>query len=121
MEESDITEPKTEKPWLFKPGVSGNPKGRPPGTKSLKTYAKEYLLSLSDEEKLEFMAGMDKRIVWEMAEGKAKQDTEVDLKGSLTVNVLRYDDHNDTAQLQAQGLPVGIPESTTEVQDSSTA
>ena len=47
---------------LFKPGVSGNPKGRPPGTKSLKTYAKEYLLSLSDEEKLEFMAGMDKRV-----------------------------------------------------------
>lgn len=84
MEDTDITESKTEKPWLFKPGVSGNPKGRPPGSKSLKSYAREYLLSLEDDEKLAFMAGMDKRTVWEMAEGKAKQD--LDVKGNLTIS-----------------------------------
>ena len=48
------------KPWQFKPGVSGNPGGRPKGSKSLKTFAREYLESLSDEEKLEFLKGMDK-------------------------------------------------------------
>lgn len=90
MEDSDKTDGNTEKPWLFKPGVSGNPKGRPPGSKSLKTYAKEYLLSLSDEEKLEFMAGMEKKTVWEMAEGKAKQD--VDLQGEITSKIIKLDE-----------------------------
>lgn len=72
------------KPWQFQPGVSGNPGGRPPGSKSLKQFAKEYLLSLSDEEKMEYMKGMDKKIIWEMAEDKAKQSNEV--TGNLTIS-----------------------------------
>ena len=91
MEETDKSDSKSEKPWLFKPGQSGNPAGRPKGTKSLKTYAKEYLLSLSDEEKLEFMAGMPKKDVWEMAEGKAKQD--VDIEATITgPSIIRLDE-----------------------------
>ncbi len=90
MEQSDKSVENTEKPWLFKPGQSGNPKGRPPGSKSLKTFAKEYLLSLSDEEKLEFMAGMDKKTVWEMSEGKPKQD--VDLQGEITSKIIKLDE-----------------------------
>lgn len=87
MEEDNETEEQHEeqpngaehhlKAWQFKPGVSGNPGGRKPGVKSLKQYAKEYLLSLSDEDKLEYMKGMDKKIIWEMAENKAKQDTDI--------------------------------------------
>lgn len=84
MEETDKSDKYTEKPWLFKPGQSGNPAGRPKGSKSLKTFAKEYLLSLNDEEKLEFMAGMDKKTVWEMAEDKPKQGTEI--SGKLTIS-----------------------------------
>lgn len=72
------------RPWQFQPGVSGNPGGRPKGSKSLKTYAREYLLSLSDEEKLEYMKGMDKKDIWEMSEGRAK--TDVELSGSLTIS-----------------------------------
>lgn len=64
------------KPWQFQPGISGNPSGRPKGSKSLKTYAREYLLSLADEEKLEYMKGMDKKVIWEMAEDKPKQGVE---------------------------------------------
>lgn len=79
-------------PWRFQPGVSGNPGGRPKGAKSLKTYAKEYLESLPDEEKLAYMAHMDKKIIWEMAEGKPGQDFDIKsggekLPGASDINV----------------------------------
>lgn len=72
------------KEWQFKPGVSGNPNGRPKGAISLKQWAKNYIQTLSDEERLEFLAGMDKRTIWEMAEGKPKQENE--LTGNLTIS-----------------------------------
>lgn len=80
-------------PWRFQPGKSGNPGGRPKGAKSLKTYAREYLESLSDEEKLEYMKAMDKKIIWEMAEGKPKQD--VGFTGTLTISDVLDNLEND--------------------------
>lgn len=69
-------------PYQFKKGVSGNPMGRPPG-RSLKDRAKAYLSGLTDEEAVDFFEGMNKKDVWEMAEGKAKQDTNI--TGNLTI------------------------------------
>lgn len=60
-------------PWQFKKGQSGNPKGRVVG-KSVKERAQAMLRSMTDEEFEEFLHGIDKRTVWEMAEGKPKQD-----------------------------------------------
>lgn len=74
------------KPWQFQPGQSGNPTGRAKGTISLKEYAKKYLQGLDDEEKLEFMKGIDKDKVWEMAEGKAAQDNNVNLSGDVIIS-----------------------------------
>lgn len=70
------------KPWQFKPGQSGNPGGRPVGSKSLKQFAKEYLLSLTDEEKLEFLKGMDKIDIFKMSEGNphSTEEKNVNLK-----------------------------------------
>lgn len=91
MDEELQDEPKAGKadhlkPWQFKPGQSGNPKGRKPGP-SLKEWSKTYLMSLTDEERMEFMTGIDKKVVWEMAEGKPDAHTTV--KATVDVNNLK--------------------------------
>lgn len=80
------------RPWQFQPGVSGNPGGKPKGTVSLKTYAKNMLQNMSDEEKLEFMKGLDKDVVWEMAEGKAQTNIDASVSGEIHVTITKYAD-----------------------------
>ena len=70
-------EQKDNRPWLFKKGQSGNPSGRPKGSKSLKERAKEYLLGLSDEEADEYFDGLNKLDVWKMAEGLPHQTSDI--------------------------------------------
>lgn len=88
---TDKTDKKQElRTWLFKKGQSGNPKGRPKGSFSLKTYAKNMLAEMTDEQRQEFLDGIDKRTLWEMAEGRAKQD--VELGGELTTKLISVDE-----------------------------
>ena len=90
MDDSVKTEEKQDRPWLFKPGQSGNPKGRPKGSKSLKTYVKEMLKDMNEEEKRDFLKGIPKRIIWEMAEGKAAQD--VKIEGEMVSKIISVDE-----------------------------
>lgn len=79
-----------KRPWLFKPGQSGNPKGRPKGTITLKEYARKFLEGLSDEEKQEFMKGLPKEVIWKMAEGNPSSD--MDLSGEIVSKIIKLDE-----------------------------
>lgn len=65
-----------QKAHLWKKGQSGNIKGRPKG-QTLKEYVKDMLSKLDDEEKLEFLKGMPKEVIWKMAEGNPTEDKQL--------------------------------------------
>lgn len=98
----------TKNDTRFKPGAlwTGNKNGRPKGSKSLKTYVKEMLQDMSDDEKLEFLEGVDKRILWEMAEGKAEAKAEVTGDIDIRFTWANDEDNNDTLHTEGMGEEV---------------
>ncbi len=84
-QETKTEQQANNRPWLFKKGQSGNPGGRPKGSISVKQFAKNYLASLPDEEKIEFLEGLDKIDVWKMAEGLPKSDIDLNANVKLTM------------------------------------
>lgn len=77
-------------PFQYKKGQSGNPGGRPVGAVSMKTYVKNKLLSMSDEEREEFLEGINKKDIWEMAEDKAGQG--VNVQGEIVSKIVKLDE-----------------------------
>ena|SRR3990167_65887 len=72
------------KPFMFKKGQSGNPKGRKKG-KTLKDFARQLIQTLSDDEKIAYLNSLDREIVWKMAEGNPHQSTDAEVKGVLQI------------------------------------
>jgi len=74
-ESKETKEEKTARiqPYMWKKGQSGNPSGRPKG-KTMKEYAKELLACQTEEERQNFLEGINKKDIWEMAEGKPQTD-----------------------------------------------
>lgn len=73
------------KGYQFVKGKSGNPKGRPKGAKSLKTFVREYLESLPNDEKIVFLQSLHPMDVWRMAEGNPANNADLTSKGQRIV------------------------------------
>lgn len=80
MEDAVKQVPKQLQPYIWKKGQSGNMNGRPKG-KTLKEFAREYLESLPDDEKVEYLASLPTDIVWKMAEGNPATNTDITTNG----------------------------------------
>ena len=79
------------KPYQFKPGQSGNPGGKKPGTKSLKTWLREYFEGLDDNEKMEFFKNIDPELAWKMAEGNPQTNTDLTSDGkAISVTAVNW-------------------------------
>lgn len=83
---SEKQTPKHLEKYLWKKGQSGNLNGRPKG-KTLKEFAREYLMSLPDDEKIEYLASLPTEIVWKMAEGNPENKTDITSAGQPIIQV----------------------------------
>ena len=97
MEESPQKQHKKQtydwiKGYRFVKGQSGNPGGRPKGAKSLKTFVREYLETLPEEEKIKYLKTVDPELVWKMAEGNPHSTEDMNMTGDIVVNIVKYGD-----------------------------
>ena len=80
QEKQESNKPERDEKGRLLPGNTANPNGRPKG-KTMKEFAREFLMSMGDEEKVEWLKSLGKDIVWKMAEGNPhnSEDSKVEL------------------------------------------
>jgi len=92
-EKNTIKSHKKSYDWLkqyqFQKGNNANPNGRPKG-KSLKTFAREMLEAMPDDEKARYLKELDPDFTWKMAEGNPANNVEI--SGELNSKIIRLNE-----------------------------
>lgn len=94
--ENETQEQLNNRPWLYKKGQSGNPGGRPKGSKSMKAWIKERLEGLNDEEREAFLDGLNKDTIWKMAEGNPETKSEVKQEMTIMPVLVQFLNNDET-------------------------
>lgn len=98
-------------PW--EKGQSGNIKGRPKG-KTMKEFARHYLLKLSREDKLKFLKALPADILWKMAEGNPSQESDIKVQATFSLKGLLQ----PTAQIEDEQIKA-LDDTLKDVSDSN--
>ena len=83
--DEETQEQTNNRPWLYKKGQSGNPGGRPKGSKSMKTWVKERLETMTDDEREDFLVGLNRETIWKLAEGNPATNADITSGGKPIV------------------------------------
>lgn len=80
----------------------GNPGGGRPKGKTLKEFAREFLMTKTDEEKQDFLNSLDPSVVWRMAEGNPHNSSDV-TSGGKPIPILNvHRDNSNTENNETQ-------------------
>lgn len=105
--EKTATQHKKQYDWLkqyqWQKGQSGNPEGGKKG-KRLKTFVAEMFENMTDEDKAIFLKGLEPDLIWKMAEGNPKDESEI--KHRVTISEVLDNLDNNGQEIIGQSMEI---------------
>ena len=111
-------------PYVWKPGQSGNPLGRPK-EKTIKERVNDWLEQHPDDlqDFIAYFVRKNRSLAWQMLEGRPTDNSKGDNNTNITLNVISYhgDSNKHSIQLDAGEAPASSLGESSEVQGDCVA